>query len=168
MTKKLILSCIAFVAFSMQSRAQLSPAITSWLQNTTQTGSYYMSGNSTAIDNDILVNCQEVEYSSNWVYITATGVPAYATGPFLDGNPSQATNQNRINRIPLNPTPNTGTLTPTSLGNIGLFINGVALFDYRDGVAWNTSPRVHFVVDPATLHVLVGLVLVKLGIAMRS
>lgn len=98
-----------------------------------------MSGNSTAIDNDILVNCQEVEYSSNWVYITATGVPAYATGPFLDGNPSQATNQNRINRIPLNPTPNTGTLTPTSLGNIGLFINGVALFDYRDGVAWNTS-----------------------------
>ena len=34
---------------------------------------------------------------------------------------------------------NTGTPTATTGGNIGIFINGVALFDYRDGVAWNTS-----------------------------
>ncbi|MCC7244851.1 MAG: YHYH protein, partial [Saprospiraceae bacterium] len=29
--------------------------------------------------------------------------------------------------------------TATTGGNIGIFINGVALFDYRDGVAWNTN-----------------------------
>ncbi len=127
------------LSISIKLDAQLSPAITSWLQNTTQTGSYYTNGNSTAINNGILVNCQKVEYSNNWVYITSTGVPAYPTGPFLDGNPSQASDQNRKVKLPLNPTQNTGTPTPTTAGNIGLFINGVAFFDFRDGVAWNTS-----------------------------
>lgn len=121
------------------SFTQLNPAITSWLQNTTITGSYYVAGNSTAIPNNILVNCQSVKYSNNWAYITTTGVPAYVTGPFQDGNPSQAQNQNAIFKMPLNPTQNTGTLSSTTGGNIGIFINGVALFDYRDGVAWNTS-----------------------------
>ncbi len=119
--------------------AQTDPAITSWLQNTTKTGSYYSSGNSTAIDNGILVNCQSVKYSNSYVYIETKGVPAYPTGPFLDGNPSQAQSQNAIFKFPLNPQKNTGTPTATSLGNIGVFINGVALFDFQDGVAWNTA-----------------------------
>lgn len=119
--------------------AQTNPAILSWLQNTTITGSYYTSGNSTAIPNNILVNCQRVEYSANNVYVRTRGIPAYPTGPFLDGNPSQASDQNAIFRFPLNPTQNTGTPTATTMGNIGVFINGVALFDYRDGVAWNTT-----------------------------
>ena len=121
------------------AQAQLSPAITAWLQNTTQTGSYYVAGNPTAIGNGILVNCQKVEYSTGHVYITTQGVPAYATGPFQDGNPSQAQSQNAVFKIPLQPQQNTGTLTATTGGNIGVFINGVALFDYRDGVAWNTN-----------------------------
>lgn len=135
--KKILLNMSWFVA--LLSHAQTNPAITSWLQNTTQTGSYYTSGNSTAIGNNILVNCQKVQYSNNWVYVTTTGIPAYPTGPFLDGNPSQAQNQNGIFKLALNPTQNTGTLSPTTGGNIGLFINGVALFDYRDGVAWNAT-----------------------------
>ncbi len=136
--KKITLS-ISILFLALVSQAQLSPAITSWLQNTTTTGTYYVSGNSTAISNGILVNCQKVEYSTNYVYITATGVPAYPTGPFLDGNPSNASNQNAIFQIPLNPQQNTGTLISTNAGNIGVFVNGVALFDYRDGVSWNTS-----------------------------
>lgn len=136
--KKLNLT-FGLLLISILSFAQTNPAITSWLQNTTQTGSYYMSGNSTAISNGILVNCQKVEYSNNYVYVTTTGVPAYPTGPFLDGNPSQAQNQSAIFKFPLNPTQNTGTLTATTPGNIGVFINGVALFDYRDGVAWNNT-----------------------------
>ena len=121
------------------SFAQFNPAITKWLQNTTQTGTYYATGNSTTIANNILVNCQEVSYSANFAYIKTKGVPAYPTGPFQDGNPSNATNQNAIFKFPLNPTQNTGTLTNTTGGNIGVFINGVALFDYRDGVSWNSS-----------------------------
>lgn len=134
---KQILSIMVLSLLTTVAQGQLSPAITSWLQNTTETGSYYVQGNSTAIPNNILVNCQAVAYSVDYVYVTATGVPAYPTGPFQDGNPSQATNQNIIVQIPLNPTPNSGALQETTPGNIGVFINGVALFDYRDGVAWN-------------------------------
>jgi hypothetical protein len=137
MKKITLLLCCLVAAFSSQS--QVSPAISSWLQNTTVTGSYYTTGNSTAIPNNILVNCQKVEYSTDFVYVTATGVPAYPTGPFQDGNPSQATDQSAIFKFPLNPQANTGTLTATTGGNIGVFINGVALFDYRDGVAWNPN-----------------------------
>ena len=115
------------------------PAITSWLQNTSQTGSYYMNGNGTPISNGILVNCQQVEYSSDFVYVTTEGVPSFPTGPFLDGNPSQTQAQGAIYKIPLNPQPNNGNPTSTTIGTIGIFINGTSLYDYRDGVAWNPS-----------------------------
>lgn len=136
MKKNLIL--LLFIQQFLYS--QTNPVITKWLQNTTITGNYYASGNSTPISNGILVNCQQVRYSANYVYVNATGIPAYPTGIFTgDGNPNQAGNQNAIYKFPLNPTQNTGTLTATTAGNIGVFINGVSLFDYRDGVAWNNS-----------------------------
>ena len=122
--------------------AQTNPAITKWLQNTTTTGTYYQAGNSTAIPNNILVNCQQVRFTTTDVYINATGIPAYPVGIFTgDGNPNNAGNQNAIYKIPLNPTQNTGTPTATNAGNIGIFINGVSLFDYRDGVAWNNNTQ---------------------------
>ena len=136
--KILLTFLVAFIAQNIQG--QTNPAITKWLQNTTATGIYYQSGNSTPISNGILVNCQQVRYNTTDVYVNTTGVPAYPTGIFTgDGNPSNATDQAAIYRIPLNPVQNTGTLTATNAGNIGIFINGVSLFDYRDGVAWNNS-----------------------------
>ena len=125
--------------FSLSIYSQDNPVITSWLQNTSETGSYYFSGNSTTVSNNILVNCQSVEYSDNFAYISTQGIPAYPTGPFSDGNPSNAEAQNNIYKMPLNPQPNNSTPTNTTGGNIGVFINGVALFDYRDGVAWNNN-----------------------------
>lgn len=127
-------------AFAGLSFAQTNPAITSWLINTTGImGSHYVSGNSTPIADAVAANVQTVQYSTNWVYVTTNGIPAYITGPFLDGNPSLATDQNAIFKISLNPVENTGTPTATTMGNIGVFINGVALFDYRDGVSWKNS-----------------------------
>ena len=134
--KKNSLSLI-IIMFSFCIQAQMSPAITSWLQNTTQIGTYYVSGNSTPISNNILVNCQQVEYSATSVYVMATGIPAYPTGPFLDGNPSNATDQSAIYKFTLTPQQNSGTPTSTTGNNIGVFVNGVSLFDYRDGVSWN-------------------------------
>jgi hypothetical protein len=128
----LLLGCSVF--------AQTNPVITKWLQNTTAYGSNYISGNSTPIPMTVLSNCQQVRYSSTDVYINATGIPTYPTGIFSgDGNTNLAGNQNAIYKLPLNPTQNTGTLTPTSAGNNGIFINGVSLFDYRDGVAYSAS-----------------------------
>ena len=115
------------------------PEIYSWLQNTETTGNYYIAGSPVLVPNNILVNCQKVQFSNDYVYVTATGVPSYPTGPFLDGNPSNAQNQAMIFKITRNPQQNLGDLTYTTPGNIGVFINGVALFDYRDGVAWNPN-----------------------------
>jgi hypothetical protein len=130
---------LACSVLSMQLLAQSNPIITSWLLNTTTTGSYYVQGNSTPISNNIVTNCQLVRYSNTWVYVSTHGIPAYPTGPFMDGNPSNASDQNAIFKFPLTPQQNTGTPTATTGGNIGVFINGAALFDYRDGVAWNTT-----------------------------
>jgi hypothetical protein len=138
MNQKISLFGILLVGFSMF--AQTNPAITKWLQNTTAFGSYYTSGNSTPIAMTVLSNCQQVRFNTTDVYINATGIPAYPTGIFSgDGNTNLAGNQNAIYKLPLNPTQNTGTFTATSGGNNGIFINGVSLFDYRDGVAYSAT-----------------------------
>lgn len=124
----------------IQLGAQTNPAVTSWLINTTGLkGRHYVQGNPTPIQDNTPANVQSVQYSDNWVYVKSAGIPSYITGPFLDGNPSIAQAQSGYFKLPLNPVQNTGTQTPTTGGNIGIFINGVALFDYRDGVAWNTN-----------------------------
>jgi len=129
-----------FIVFlSCNTFAQTNPAITSWLINTTGiTGRHYVAGNSTPIIDAVQANVQTVQYNATYAYISATGIPAYITGPFQDGNPSLATAQNKIFRIPLAPVQGTGTVATTG-GNIGVFKNGVALFDYRDGVAWSST-----------------------------
>ena len=136
MKKFLLILLIASASYS-----QTNPIITQWLRNTTGiTGRHYVSGNSTPITDAVAANVQTVQYSTNWVYATTNCIPAYITGPFLDGNPSLVTSQaGAIFKFPLTPTQNTGTATATTGGNIGLFINGVALFDYRDGVSWKNS-----------------------------
>ncbi|MBP9161357.1 MAG: YHYH protein [Flavobacteriales bacterium] len=131
-------TCIASTSLA---QAQTAPAITAWLQNTTVTGSYYMSGNSMAVPNGILVNCQLVEYSNDYVYVHASGVPAYPTGPYLIGPPGTVQDQNAIFKIPLNPEQNTGTAAPTLPEYCGILINGVGLWDFRDGFSWNSTTQ---------------------------
>lgn len=130
----------ALTCYALTGMAQTNPVITGWLRNTTGiTGRHYVSPSSTPIVDTAHANVQLVQYSSSSVYVYTQGVPAYITGPFLDGNPSITTAQNAIFKFPLTPTQNTGTPTATTGGNIGIFINGVALFDYRDGVSWKNS-----------------------------
>lgn len=135
-------STLLILFMSLFVKAQTDPIITSWLQNTTGiTGRHYVAGNSTPITDAVQANVQTVQYNTTNVYVSATGIPAYITGPFQDGNPSLATAQNKIFKFPRTPTQNTGTATATTGGNIGIFKNGVALFDYRDGVAWNNTTQ---------------------------
>jgi hypothetical protein len=135
-----ILLLTALIASS--AHAQTNPAILHWLQNPTGiTGSHYVAGNPTPIQDNVPVNVQTVQYSDNWVYVSTNGIPSYITGPFQDGNPSQASDQNAIYKISLNPVQNTGAPQNTTGGNIGIFINGVSLFDYRDGVSWNNQTQ---------------------------
>jgi YHYH protein/Secretion system C-terminal sorting domain len=140
MTKKnLLVASLLFL--SVFTKAQTNPAITSWIQNTTGiTGRHYISGSSTPIvDATYPANVQSVAYNTTHVYVSCSGIPAYVIGPYLDGNPNQGGNNNNKYKIPLNPVQNTGTPTNTTGGTIGVFINGVSLFDYRDGVSWKNS-----------------------------
>ncbi|MFL5763958.1 MAG: YHYH protein [Bacteroidia bacterium] len=137
--KKLLFITVALIG--TVANAQVNPAISSWIQNTTGiTGRHYISGSSTPIvDASYPANCQSVAYNSTNVYVSCSGIPAYVIGPYLDGNPNQGGNNNNKYKIPLNPVQNTGTPVATTPGTIGVFINGVSLFDYRDGCSWKSS-----------------------------
>lgn len=140
MQLKNLLSLFVFTALLGEMQAQTNPVITSWIINSNGAkGRHYAKGNSTVIQDNDSVNVQTVLYSTGNVYIRTKGVPSYITGPFMDGNTFLTTSQNAIFKFPLNPLKNTGTATATTGGNIGIFVNGVALFDYRDGVAWNPA-----------------------------
>jgi YHYH protein/Secretion system C-terminal sorting domain len=137
MKKRLIpISALALITTTIF--AQTNPAITTWLRNTTGiTGRHYVKNNSTPISDTYLANVQKVEYTASNVYISCSGIPAYIIGPYLDGNPNQGTDNNNIYKITLSPIKNTAALSPTTGGTIGVFINGVSLFDYRDGVSYS-------------------------------
>jgi hypothetical protein len=113
MRKLLLLLLLSTVSYT-----QTNPAITGWLINTTGiNGRHYVTGNPTPIVDAVQANVQTVQYNTTYAYVSATGIPSYITGPF-PGNPSIATAQNKIFRIPLNPVQGTGTVATTG-GNIG-------------------------------------------------
>jgi YHYH protein/Secretion system C-terminal sorting domain len=122
---------ILFAALLLQNIvfSQTNPIITSWIQNTTATNPSYPS---------LVCNVQSVYYDATYSYITATDIPGYAIGPWM-ANPNTAGNQNYKAKLPLAPAQNTGTKTYTGLGAVGLFTNGVAIFNAKDGKYWNNA-----------------------------
>ncbi|MCB0738681.1 MAG: YHYH protein [Bacteroidetes bacterium] len=130
------------VCSSFALHAQTDPEITSWLINTSSiTGRHYVSGNSTPINDTAKANVQLVRYSDDYVYVNSSGIPAYIVGPYLDGNPALATNNDWLWKIPRAPKENTGTGTTTPLGPIAVFVNGVPMYDYKDAASYNSSTK---------------------------
>lgn len=139
MNKKIALLCSGILGYT-GAIAQTNPAITSWLINNTGiVGRHYVSGNSTPFTDTYPANVQTVQYSTANAYVKASGIPSYIVGPYLDGNPSLASNNNHIFKIPLNPVQNTGTPVATSLGSIGVFINGVPMYNGKDAFSYKAS-----------------------------
>ncbi len=131
---------LAILATALLGKAQTNPAITAWLLNTTGVkASHYVKGTYTPVADTDSANVKTIYYSATDAYIRTNGLPAYATGPYFDKNPNNAGSQNTIFKIPLSPKVQTGSHTSTTGGDIGVFINGVALFDYRDGYSWKSS-----------------------------
>lgn len=104
------------------------PEVTSWVINTTGATGY----------NGIASNVQTVQYSTNNVYITCTCIPGYDIGPWV-GNPNIPANQNFLFKITRNPTENTGNLTAVPLGHIGVWSNGVSIYNAKDGRTYNNQ-----------------------------
>lgn len=123
--------------------AQTNPAISSWLQNTNNTkGRYYLTGNPTPVSTTVNANVQLVQYSANYVYVTATGVPAFVTGPFATGPVTTALNNNYIIKMPLSPTVAT-TKTLVGNGTIAAFINGTVAYNAGDAGSYNNQNKWH-------------------------
>jgi hypothetical protein len=92
---------------------------------------------------------QEIDYSSNWVYIRSTGLGFHIMGPwYLDAGktmifPNLPVNTKTLTRIPrtsivTNAVPTTKT-NATGLGAIGCFVDGVAMYNSWDANYWNGS-----------------------------
>ena len=140
MKRSLFTLLFALLSTAAIAQTTLSPTITNWMINTTSiTGRHYVSGNFTPITDTIQANVQKVQYSTSYCYVNCSGIPAYVIGPYLDGNPAQGTHNEWLFKIPLNPTENTGVLTSTPLGPIGLLINGVPIYDYKDAMSYNNE-----------------------------
>ncbi|MFN8166995.1 MAG: YHYH protein [Bacteroidia bacterium] len=124
--KKIILTYALLFAL-IGLRAQ-TPEVTSWVLNTTGATGYA----------GISSNVQIVQYSTNNVYISCTCIPGYSIGPWT-GNPNTPTNQNFVYKITRNPQQNMGTGTAIGLGHIGVWSNGVSIFNAEDAQSYNNQ-----------------------------
>ncbi len=116
------------IIFTNAGFAQITPEITSWKINTSGATGYA----------GILTNVQQVQYSTNNVYVSATCIPDYTIGPWT-ANPNIPANKNFVFKITRNPVQNTGTLTQTPLGHLGVWSNGVSIFNAKDGMSYNNA-----------------------------
>src|SRR5919199_4147005 len=124
------LTMLAGAGFMMRTAqgAGDPPELAVWMRNTTGATGY----------NGIPANVQQVRYSDNYVYINATGIPSYSIGPW-PGNPNTASNQSYVFKIPRHPVEQTGAKTSTPLGSIGVWRNGVVMFNALDAMSYQNQ-----------------------------
>lgn len=100
-----------------------------------------ISGGATA---PVLTDAQQVRYSDSTVVITSNNLPSYTIGPwfaaFSTGGvfnnwPSR---QDFTVRIPSSPTA-AATRAATPLGAVGVWVNGVAMFNTLDGASYSNA-----------------------------
>ncbi|MFM2307559.1 MAG: hypothetical protein RLZZ367_2228 [Bacteroidota bacterium] len=114
---------------SLYVTAQVTaPEITSWIINVNNATGY----------SGLSANVQQVNYTTTDVYVTCTCIPGYDIGPWA-GNPNTPANQNFCYKITRTPAEKTGTKTATSLGHIGVWTNGVSIFNAKDAFSYNNG-----------------------------
>lgn len=126
--RTLLLIGVMIAAGAHISFAQITPEITAWKLN--KNGAIGYSG--------LPADIQKIQYSASSVYVSASGIPSYSIGPW-PMNPNTAGAQNKVFKIPRNPQPRTGTKTTVGLGSIGVFTNGVQMYNGDDGMTYNNN-----------------------------
>ena len=118
---------LLFLASASCLSAQTNPAITSWIVNATgQTG---FAG--------IATNVQQVQYSDNNVYVSTNDIADWIPiGYDWPNNPWFPESQNYVYKITLNPQEKLGTKTVTPYGHIGIWTNGVSIYNPKDAKSW--------------------------------
>ena len=80
---------------------------------------------------------QEILSSSNWIYVRSTGLGSQIMGPWQNSwFPNLPTDQHFIFAIPRHPKLQTGNRF-NHLGEIGLFVDGVRMFDACDAFSYS-------------------------------
>ncbi len=116
------------LSFTKTNAQVTDPVVTSWIINTTNATGY----------SGLTANVQAVNYTTTDVYVTCTCIPGYDIGPWT-GNPNTPANQNFCFKITRSPQPKTGTKTATGLGHIGVWTNGVSIFNAKDAFSYNNA-----------------------------
>lgn len=123
--KTSILTLFTFIGMSF-SNAQ--PELSSWILNTTGKTGF----------NGISSNIQKLQYSTNFIYLSASCIPGYDIGPWT-ANPNTASNQNFVFKITRKPVKNNNTQTKVGLGHVGIWSNGVSIYNASDGMSYNSA-----------------------------
>ena len=104
------------------------PELTSWILNSNGKTGY----------NGISSNIQKLQYSANYIYVSASCIPGYDIGPWT-ANPNNPSNQNFVFKITRKPVKNNNTPTKVGLGHVGIWSNGVSIFNASDGMSYNSA-----------------------------
>ena len=97
-----------------------------------------------ATSTPILVDIQQIRFNDTTVYINGTGLANHVMGPWFDPHQNGGnfgnfpSNQNYTRAFPRTPTVAT-TKTAGTLGALGVWVNGTAMFNYLDGTSYNTA-----------------------------
>ena len=121
-----IASCISGICI-----AQDAPELSAWRSNID--GTKGRSGNPSVHSSvsQFDADTTSTVHTPNHVFIDAEGIPSHEVGPW-PGNPNMATGRNWTWRIPRNPQAAVNH-TATPLGQIGTMVNGVPMFNTKDG-----------------------------------
>ena len=108
---------------SSSSSSNLETIITKWK---TSNGSGYKG---------IKADVTSISYDNYFVYISTNSIPSYSIGPWSN-NPNDATAQNLVYKFNRSPS-FSSVKSKMNLGPIGLWINGVTIFNGWDGLSYN-------------------------------
>jgi len=104
-------------------------------------GVQYSGGSTVAVAADV----QRVRTDATAVYMNSNGLPSYTIGPWfgavMTGGVFQnwPSSQNVQVQLPRSPAAAAGTRTATGLGPVGVWVNGVVLFNGLDGGSYSNS-----------------------------
>jgi hypothetical protein len=126
--------CVGLAAWAHET----DPVVTSWQVNEIGTMGTSPDSEINAVVSGILADVERVRYDATNVYIDASGVPSHSVGPFPDGNPAGPSDLNSLFRIPRT-TPGEGAHTDTPLSSIGVFVNGVTMYNQLDAMSYENE-----------------------------
>jgi hypothetical protein len=151
---KMFIRILMFVVFKACAVAATDPQITSWFtldsgkfaqiyrnddaKLSGQTQTTWSNGRNSQAQ-PAYCGVQEILSSSNWIYVRSTGLGSQVMGPWLNGHfPNLPTDQHFIFAIPRHPKVQT-TYRFNPLGEIGMFVDGVRMFDANDAFSYSNQ-----------------------------